>query len=120
MQRLQYLVTQPDLVEDAVDDKGLEIITGIGRHTREGRTFVLKAAVQQVLQQHRVKFLKGSNAGIVRVPLPSLQRFIQLESQQRLISEFLHGAGWRYLAVFGGLFSAVSAMYVVPQLLLQT
>lgn len=120
MQRLQYIVSQPDLVVDAVDDTGLEIITGIGKHTHEDRTFGMKTAVEQVLQRHKLKHQQGSNPGVVRVPLPVLQRYLQLQLRQHLLSEFLHGAGWRYLTVFGGMFSAVSAMYVVPKLLLQT
>ena len=120
MQRLQYLVTNPNLVIDAADDTGLEIITGVGRHTYETQSFALKVAVEQVLQRRNLAYQQGSNAGIVRVPLPSLQRFTQLELRQDLVSKFLHGAGWRYLTVFGGIFGAVSAVYVVPKILLQT
>ena len=111
-------MTNPDLVFDAVDDTGLEIITGVGKHTQEGRSFVLKMAVEQLLQRRKLAYQQGSNAGTVRVPLPSLQRFTQLELRQDLISKFLHDAGWRYLTVFGGIFGAVSAVYVVPKLLL--
>ena len=118
MQRLQYIVSQPDLVMNATDYTGLEIVTCVGRHTHASRTFVLKSAVKQVLRQRHLQGVQGSNAGVVRVPLPSLQRYVQRELRQNLLLGFLQGAGWRYLTLFGGICSAVSAVVVVPKLLM--
>ena len=120
LQRLDYILRHPDLVINADEtNAGLEIITGIGKHTWANRTFVLRSTVLELLAAQNLQNHTGINQGVVVVPIPVLQRYLRVQLRKSLISQFLEGASLRYFFVLCGVFGGVSAMHAVPVLLSQ-
>lgn len=120
VQRLEYILRHPDLVISADETiPGLEIITGIGKHTWANRTFVLRSSVLEILAAQNLQHHTGINQGVVVVPIPVLQRYLRVQLRKSLISKFLEGASLRYFFVLCGVYGGVSAMHAVPLLLSQ-
>ena len=119
MQRLQYLVARPYLLEgDNTSEQCLEIITGSSKHSAKVAGGIsMKTIVRSQLAKLQLACVKGSNPGRLQIPHPALYQYVQQEKHSMTRSTFLHEASIRYLIVFGGISGVLSAMYVVPKLL---
>lgn len=119
MQRLQYLVGKPDLLEDP-RSKGqpLVIITGIGRNSFTGVTAEsMKAEVHNQLLQMELPCEPGSNRGRLHISFEALYQYVQQDKRSSTLSAFLHEASIRYLMVFSGVSGLLAATYVIPKVL---
>ena len=119
VQRLQYLLSKPELVKQGdANKRGLAIITGIGRNSYAGNdTESMKTIIKKQLQQLQLQFVVGQNDGRILIPFDALYQYVQQEQRYSALSTFMHGATLRYLMVGSGVSGLVAAMYVVPKLM---
>ncbi|PRW51133.1 Glutathione S-transferase theta-2B [Chlorella sorokiniana] len=96
---------------------GLNIITGVGRHSKGDRGGVLKAAVQQVLQQQGLGTVDDpTNEGVVIVPWPVLAAYLEQQREAMDKDHFFSAARMRYLYVLSGVAGLAAAANLLPRL----
>lgn len=77
---------------DGEDPPGLVVVTGVGRHSKEAGSGVLKEAVRDLLGRHGIPFEEDrTNAGRLLVPWPGLRRFV-LDQQASMQAAHFWGA----------------------------
>lgn len=95
-------------------------MAGVGKGSLHGQA-VVKRIAEEVLVRNGLRFeVLENNPGRIIVRRRTLEKFAMSQYSSSQESILLHGLSVWYITLFGGAFSAVSAVYLIPRILAAT